>query len=60
MAALFEKSGAEGEYRRFKFKILKLAEKNTLPGYDLTIEVVEEGAEPAIRMARPNGAGCPR
>ena len=32
MATLFEKSGAEGEYRRFKFELLKLAEKNALPG----------------------------
>jgi plasmid replication initiation protein len=52
MPTLFEKSGAEGEYRRFKFEILKLAEKNALPGYELTVEPVEKGAEPAIRMRR--------
>lgn len=28
MPTLFEKSGAEGQYRRFKFEILKLAEKS--------------------------------
>jgi plasmid replication initiation protein len=52
MPTLFEKSGAEGEYRRFKFEILKLADKNSLPGYDLEIERGREGAEPLIRMRR--------
>jgi plasmid replication initiation protein len=31
MPTLFEKSGAEGEYRRFKFEILKLAERMPSP-----------------------------
>lgn len=52
MPTLFEKSGAEGEYRRFKFEVLKLAEKNALPGYDLTVEPLVKGAEPAVRMRR--------
>lgn len=52
MPTLFEKSGAEGEYRRFKFEILKLAERNGLPGYDLVIEPSGHGGEPAIRMRR--------
>ena len=51
MPVLFEKSGAEGEYRRFKFEILKLAEKDALPGYDLTIEPSVRG-EPLLRMRR--------
>lgn len=51
MPVLFEKSGAEGEYRRFKFEILKLAEKNVLPGYRLVIEE-GRGAEPLLRMIR--------
>ncbi len=51
MPTLFEKSGAEGEYRRFKFEILKLAERNSLPGYDLGVEQSGDG-EPAIRMRR--------
>jgi plasmid replication initiation protein len=51
MPVLFEKSGAEGEYRRFKFEILKLAEKNFLPGYRLVIEE-GRGAEPLLRMIR--------
>lgn len=54
MPTLFEKSGAEGQYRRFKFEILKLAEKNALPGYDLIIEESERG-EPKLRMRRQDG-----
>ena len=51
MPTLFEKSGAEGQYRRFKFEILKLAEKNGLPGYDLIIEDLDHG-EPKLRMRK--------
>lgn len=54
MPVLFEKSGAEGEYRRFKFEILKLAEKNALPGYTLSTEA-GKGAEPLLRMRRIDG-----
>lgn len=53
MPVLFEKSGAEGEYRRFKFEILKLAQKNDLPGYRLLIED-GKGGEPLLRMIRLN------
>lgn len=53
MPVLFEKSGAEGEYRRFKFEVLKLAEKNDLPGYRLLIEE-GKGTEPLLRMIRLN------
>ena len=52
MPTLFEKSGAEGEYRRFKFEIIKLADKNALPGYDLKIEGAKERKEPLLRMRR--------
>jgi plasmid replication initiation protein len=52
MPTLFEKSGAEGEYRRFKFEIIKLADKNALPGYDLAIEGLGERKEPLLRMRR--------
>jgi plasmid replication initiation protein len=58
MPTLFEKSGAEGQYRRFKFEMLKLAEKNDLPGYDLIVEQ-GKGGEPMLRMRRvdaKNGA----
>jgi plasmid replication initiation protein len=59
MPTLFEKSGAEGEYRRFKFEILKLAGKNTLPGYCLSVEA-HARKEPLLRMTRRDtkaGAG---
>lgn len=54
MPTLFEKSGAEGEYRRFKFEILKLAEKDALPGYALSVEQ-GKSAEPLLRMRRVDG-----
>jgi plasmid replication initiation protein len=60
MPTLFEKSGAEGQYRRFKFEMLKLADKNAIPGYDLSVEAKQEG-EPTLRMRRvdekADGAG---
>ena len=60
MPVLFEKSGAEGEYRRFKFELLKLADKNALPGYELIVEG-GEGGEPLLRMRRNDrkGVGAP-
>lgn len=51
MPTLFEKSGAEGAYRRFKFEMLKLAKKNALPGFDLSLEESADG-EPKLRMTR--------
>ena len=56
MPTLFEKSGAEGPYRRFKFEIIKIATKNALPGYQLTIEGNEGRKEPMLRMRRDDGA----
>ncbi len=52
MPTLFEKSGAEGQYRRFKFEIAKIAERDELPGYALTLEAGTDGKEPALRMRR--------
>lgn len=52
MPTLFEKSGAEGAYRRFKFEILKIAERDALPGYALTIEGSGDRKEPLLRMRR--------
>ncbi|WP_230482094.1 replication initiator protein A [Sphingomonas sp. Leaf21] len=58
MPTLFEKSGAEGPYRRFKFEIAKIAERNALPGYALEIEQTEGKREPGLRMRRrPEGGG---
>lgn len=56
MPVLFEKSGAEGQYRRFKFEMLKLAEKDELPGYGLSVETAKDG-EPLLRMRRVDGKG---
>ncbi|MDF2639542.1 MAG: plasmid replication initiator protein [Novosphingobium lindaniclasticum] len=56
MPVLFEKSGAEGQYRRFKFEMLKLVEKDDLPGYALALETTRDG-EPMIRMRRVDGKG---
>lgn len=55
MPVLFEKSGAEGQYRRFKFEMLKLAEKNALPGYALSVETAQRDGEPMLRMTRVDG-----
>jgi plasmid replication initiation protein len=50
LPTLFEKSGAEGTYRRFKFEMLALVERNDIPGFQLQLEVGR--GEPAIRMIR--------
>lgn len=46
LPTLFEKSGAEGPYRRFKFEMQKLVNRNDLPGILLSWE------EPADKEAR--------
>lgn len=51
MPTLFEKSGAEGDYRRFKFEMAKIAKENALPGYSLELEQRRE-TEPLLRMTR--------
>src|SRR5579871_1938418 len=43
LPTLFEKSGAEGTYRRFKFEMLALVRRNDLPGYELMLEVPAKG-----------------
>ena len=48
---LFEKSGAEGTYRRFKFEIKRVALRNDLPEFFLIWEE-REGEEPSLRMVR--------
>lgn len=55
LPVLFEKSGSEGTYRRFKFEMLKLAQKNSLPGYALSIEPAAREKEPLLRMTRVDG-----
>jgi plasmid replication initiation protein len=50
LPTLFEKSGAEGTYRRFKFEMQAIARRNDLPGYDFQIEF--GSGEPFLRMTR--------
>ena len=52
MPTLFEKSGAEGAYRRFKFEIAKITERDPLPGYSLELEQADGKREPSLRMRR--------
>ncbi len=52
MPTLFEKSGAEGQYRRFKFEIAKIVERDELPGYTLSLETPAGKREPNLRMRR--------
>ncbi|AGH49290.1 plasmid replication initiator protein [Sphingomonas sp. MM-1] len=59
MPTLFEKSGAEDQYRRFKFELLKIAERDPLPGFTLAIEQAEGKSEPSLRMRRrPEADAC--
>ena len=50
MPTLFEKSGAEGTYRRFKFEMQRIVARNNLPGFRLTLMRGE--GEPILRMTR--------
>ncbi len=55
-STLFQKSGAEGPFRRFKFELLRIARENALPDFGLGIE--HEGApDPLLRMIRRDQAG---
>jgi plasmid replication initiation protein len=56
MPTLFEKSGAEGTYRRFKFEILRNLKRNDLPGFALSVRSESEG-EPLVHMLRRDYAG---
>ena len=49
MPTLFEKSGAEGTYRRFKFEILRIVSNNNLPGFSLSVREGIEG-EPLVHI----------
>src|SRR5271166_19521 len=46
LPTLFQKSGAEGTYRRFKFEMHALIRRNELPGFDLGLELT--AGEPAL------------
>ena len=56
MPVLFEKSGAEGTYRRFKFEILRIIARNDLPGFSLSVRSESEG-EPLVHMVKREYAG---
>ena len=56
MPILFEKSGAEGTYRRFKFEILRIILRNNLPGFSLSVRSESEG-EPLVHMVKREYAG---
>jgi plasmid replication initiation protein len=56
MPILFEKSGAEGTYRRFKFEILRIIATNDLPGFSLSVRSETEG-EPLVHMVKREFAG---
>lgn len=56
MPTLFEKSGAEGTYRRFKFEILRIILANDLPGFSLSVRSQSEG-EPLVHMVKREYAG---
>jgi plasmid replication initiation protein len=51
MPVLFDKSGAEGTYRRFKFEILRIIARNDLPGFSLAVQTGAEG-EPLVHMVK--------
>jgi plasmid replication initiation protein len=51
LPTLFEKSGAEGTYRRFKFEIIKIVRAGGVPGFGLRLENKEQG-EPSLVMMR--------
>lgn len=60
LRTLFDKSGAEGTYRRFKFEMQAIVRRNDLPEFHLAFE--EARGEPVLRMARriePNLYGPP-
>lgn len=55
LPTLFEKSGAEGTYRRFKFEIGKIATEDELPGYALSLDATRD--EPMLSMIRRDVQG---
>lgn len=52
LPTLFDKAGAEGTYRRFKFEMKKIAEGDGLPEYHLDWIAETSGGEPALMMVR--------
>jgi plasmid replication initiation protein len=60
LPTLFEKSGAEGKYKRFKFEMLDIAKRShgpdsAIPGFDIQVEQ-GRAKEPSLRMIRQSQA----
>ena len=56
LRTLFQKSGAEGNFRRFKYEIQKIANRDDLPQYRL---ILEDGQNDVIlRMIRRDAVGA--
>lgn len=55
LPTLFEKSGAEGTYRRFKFEMQAIVRRDDIPGFQLALELGR--GEPVLRMVRRELAG---
>lgn len=58
LRTLFEKSGAEGAYRRFKFEIQAIVRRNKVPDFIFQLDDDERGGEPMLRMARRDLVGA--
>jgi plasmid replication initiation protein len=56
LPTLFEKSGAEGQYRRFKFELAAIVKRDELPGYSLSLGEAVTSREPLLRMIRREAA----
>ena len=52
LPTLFDKSGAEGQYRRFKFEVAAIVRANALPGYDLAFAKAVSSPEPLLHIVR--------
>jgi len=57
LPTLFEKSGAEGTYRRFKFEIQAIVRENKTPEFVFRLEDEGRGTEPVLRMVRRDMVG---
>src|ERR1700678_1275587 len=56
MPVLFDKSGAEGTYSRFKLEILRIIQRNDLPGFSLAVPSESDG-EPLVHMVKREFVG---
>lgn len=56
LPTLFDKSGAEGQYRRFKFEIGDIVRRNDLPGFELKLAEAVTSREPLLVMSRRQDA----